>query len=44
MTGHDVRRVQEQVGDSEIPILSKPVQPAELRSLLVALKLKLKTA
>nr|WP_288256016.1 hybrid sensor histidine kinase/response regulator [uncultured Pseudomonas sp.] len=44
MTGHDVRRVQEQVGDSEIPILSKPVQPAELRSLLVTLKLKLKTA
>lgn len=44
MTGHDVRRVQEQVGDSDIPILSKPVQPAELRSLLVALKLKLKTA
>ncbi|MCW1938547.1 hybrid sensor histidine kinase/response regulator [Pseudomonas sp. MDMC_285] len=44
MTGHDVRRVQEQVGDSDIPILSKPVQPAELRSLLVALKLKLKAA
>lgn len=40
MTGHDVRRVQEAVGDDEIPILSKPVQPAELRSLLVALKLK----
>lgn len=44
MTGHDVRRVQEQVGDSDIPILSKPVQPAELRSLLVALKLQLKAA
>ncbi len=41
MTGHDVRRVQEQVGDSDIPILPKPVQPAELRSLLVAFKLKL---
>lgn len=40
MTGHDVRRVQEQVDDSDIPILAKPVQPAELRSLLVALKLK----
>jgi len=40
MTGHDVRRVQEQLGDEEIPILSKPVQPAELRSLLVALKQK----
>ena len=44
MTGHDVRRVQEAVGDDEIPILSKPVQPAELRSLLVALKLKAKVA
>lgn len=44
MTGHDVRRVQEQLGDDDIPILSKPVQPAELRSLLVALKLKAQTA
>lgn len=44
MTGHDVRRVQEAVGDDEIPILSKPVQPAELRSLLVALKLKAQAA
>lgn len=40
MTGHDVRRVQEQVGDENIPVLPKPVHPAELRSLLVALKLK----
>ncbi len=44
MTGHDVRRVQEAVGDDAIPILSKPVQPAELRSLLVALKLKARAA
>ncbi|UQY36049.1 hybrid sensor histidine kinase/response regulator [Pseudomonas fulva] len=44
MTGHDVRRVQEAVGDEQIPILSKPVQPAELRSLLVALKLKARAA
>ncbi len=44
MTGHDVRRVQEAVGDDAIPILSKPVQPAELRSLLVALKLKAQVA
>lgn len=44
MTGHDVRRVQEAVGDDAIPILSKPVQPAELRSLLVALKLKAQAA
>lgn len=44
MTGHDVRRVQEQLADKDIPILSKPVQPAELRSLLVALKLKARAA
>ena len=44
MTGHDVRRVQDQVGDDSIPVLSKPVQPAELRSLLVALRLKLQAA
>ncbi|KAB0548089.1 response regulator [Pseudomonas argentinensis] len=44
MTGHDVRRVQEAVGDDQIPILSKPVQPAELRSLLVALRLKARAA
>lgn len=44
MTGHDVRRVQEAVGDDHIPILSKPVQPAELRSLLVALRLKAQAA
>lgn len=40
VTGHDVRRVQEAVNDAEIPVLSKPVHPAELRSLLVALKLE----
>ena len=44
MTGHDVRRVHEQLGDEDIPILSKPVQPAELRSLLVALKLRARAA
>ncbi|NQD80407.1 hybrid sensor histidine kinase/response regulator [Pseudomonas sp. CrR14] len=44
MTGHDVRRVQEQLGNEDIPILSKPVQPAELRSLLVALKLRARAA
>ena len=40
MTGHDVRRVQEAVNDDGIPVLPKPVHPAELRSLLVALKLE----
>ncbi len=40
MTGHDVRRVQEELADTDIPVLPKPVQPAELRSLLVTFKLR----
>jgi signal transduction histidine kinase/CheY-like chemotaxis protein len=40
VTGHDVRRVQEAVNDESVPVLPKPVLPAELRSLLVALKLE----
>ncbi|MFP6848345.1 MAG: hybrid sensor histidine kinase/response regulator [Pseudomonas sp.] len=40
LTGHDVRRVQDALNDEEIPVLSKPVHPAELRSLLVAFKLE----
>ncbi len=40
VTGHDVRRVQQAVNDASIPVLPKPVHPAELRSLLVALKLE----
>ncbi len=40
VTGHDVRRLQEAVNDPAIPVLPKPVHPAELRSLLVALKLE----
>ncbi|MCU9948300.1 hybrid sensor histidine kinase/response regulator [Pseudomonas sp. PDM13] len=39
ITGHEVRRVQESVADPDIPILSKPIHPAELRSVLMALKL-----
>ena len=40
MTGHDEHRVRNDLADPEIPILSKPVRPAELRSILVAEKLK----
>ncbi|GLK89697.1 hybrid sensor histidine kinase/response regulator [Pseudomonas turukhanskensis] len=40
VTGHDVRRVQDAVNDESVPVLPKPVLPAELRSLLVAFKLE----
>lgn len=36
MTGHDESRVRAELDDSEIPILAKPVRPAELRSILSA--------
>lgn len=42
MTGHDTSRVREIIGDAEIPILSKPVRPAELRSAVMAQKLNAK--
>jgi signal transduction histidine kinase len=35
MSGHDEARVREDLGSAEIPILSKPVRPAELRSIIV---------
>lgn len=34
MSGHDEARVREDLGDADIPIMSKPVQPSELRSIL----------
>jgi signal transduction histidine kinase len=34
MTGHNEARVRRELGDPAIPILAKPVRPAELRSLL----------
>jgi signal transduction histidine kinase len=40
VTGHDENRVRDDVGDPDIPILSKPIRPAELRSTILALKLK----
>lgn len=36
MSGHDAARVREDTGDETIPILSKPVRPAELRSVIMA--------
>jgi CheY-like chemotaxis protein len=38
-TGHDEGRVREDLDDPEIPILCKPVRPAELRSTVMAQKL-----
>jgi signal transduction histidine kinase/CheY-like chemotaxis protein len=35
MSGHDESRVREDLGSADIPILSKPVRPAELRSIIV---------
>lgn len=40
MTGHDETRVRADINDPAIPILSKPVRPAELRSTLTTLMLK----
>ncbi|MCG7509216.1 ATP-binding response regulator [Mesorhizobium retamae] len=39
MTGHDENRVREELGHDDIPILSKPVRPSELRSTMIALSL-----
>lgn len=40
MTGHDENRVREELGQEDIPILSKPVRPSELRSTMIALSLE----
>ncbi|WP_345820908.1 ATP-binding protein [Methylobacterium fujisawaense] len=42
MSGHDEARVREDLGAPDIPILSKPVRPAELRSVLVAASIRLR--
>jgi signal transduction histidine kinase len=36
MSGHDAARVRDELSDEGIPILSKPVRPAELRSIIMA--------
>ncbi len=39
MTGHDEARVRAELDDATIPVLTKPVRPAELRSVLNTLAL-----
>lgn len=41
MTGHSDGRVQAEIGSADIPILSKPTRPAELRAAILARKLQL---
>ena len=36
ITGHDAGRVKEDIDDPSIPILLKPLRPAELRSVIMA--------
>lgn len=36
MSGHDAARVRDEMGEDDAPILSKPVRPAELRSVIMA--------
>lgn len=40
MTGHDPEKVRHGISDAGMSVLSKPVRPAELRSILVAYKQK----
>jgi signal transduction histidine kinase/CheY-like chemotaxis protein len=39
MTGHDETRVRTLLGDDQIPILKKPIRPAEMRSMIAALRM-----
>jgi signal transduction histidine kinase/CheY-like chemotaxis protein len=41
MTGHDATKVRDDLAEPEIPILSKPVRPAELRSAVATQKLRI---
>ncbi|SDW82220.1 hypothetical protein SAMN05444064_10792 [Pseudomonas syringae] len=41
ITGHELQHVQQSLNDPQIPVLSKPVRPAELRSLLMSFKMDL---
>ena len=38
ITGHELQHVRQALNDPDIPVLSKPVRPAELRSLLLSFK------
>lgn len=42
MSGHDEARVREDLGVPDIPILSKPIRPAELRSVILAKSVKVR--
>ncbi|CAA2144193.1 hybrid sensor histidine kinase/response regulator [Methylobacterium bullatum] len=42
MTGHDQACVREDLGAPDIPILSKPVRPAELRSVIVSQRIRMR--
>lgn len=39
LTGHDTKAIRDRVADPTLPVLAKPVRPAELRSLLNSLVL-----
>ena len=41
MTGHNVKQVEAALADPGIPVLSKPVRPAELRAVLATLRAQL---
>ncbi|RMV78395.1 Sensor histidine kinase/response regulator [Pseudomonas caricapapayae] len=38
ITGHELQHVRQTLNDPDIPVLSKPVRPVELRSLLLSFK------
>ncbi|WP_337268435.1 ATP-binding protein [Oryzifoliimicrobium ureilyticus] len=40
MTGHDQDRVRDDLAEAEVPIMAKPVRPAELRSILLVQAVK----
>lgn len=40
LTGHDAGRVRDSISDPTIPILMKPIRPAELRSMMVTMLLR----
>lgn len=42
ISGHDAGRVQEDLARTDVPILSKPVRPAELRSVILAASVTLR--
>ncbi|MBX8474444.1 hybrid sensor histidine kinase/response regulator [Pseudomonas cichorii] len=41
ITGHELQHVRQSLNDPQIPVLSKPLRPAELRSLLLSFRMRL---